>query len=152
MQTDIGTQVNYLDLNQHFLVMNQCIANRSISHLAVIAVWVVAQQHLFFARFCKRCFFESPRQNWIMRPELSTAHLDIEDRDLAYEKKYNSNRTLFIWRYQVILKLGLPENSQRWIDQVPIRPWPCWKCQIAISLGWEKCAWGGIVFRQNKLA
>src|SRR5690606_40698321 len=36
--------------------------------------------------FCKSCFFDIPQAaDWIMRPELSTAHLDKEDRDLEYE-------------------------------------------------------------------
>ena len=37
---------------------------------------------------CKKCFFEQPSTaEWIIRPELSKAHLDIEDRDLEYEKQ-----------------------------------------------------------------
>ena len=32
-------------------------------------------------------FFEIPKAgDWIMKPELSKAHLNIEDRDLEYEK------------------------------------------------------------------
>jgi hypothetical protein len=34
--------------------------------------------------------------DWIMKPELSTAHLGIEDRDLVYEQKYNYSPILFI--------------------------------------------------------
>jgi hypothetical protein len=33
-------------------------------------------------------FYSSPAVgDWIMKPELSTAHLGIQDRDLAYEEK-----------------------------------------------------------------
>ena len=60
-------------------------------------------QPIFRQGFCKSCFFEMPSAgDWIMRPELSQAHLDIEDRDLAYEKKYNCNLTLYIWLYRVV--------------------------------------------------
>ena len=31
-----------------------------------------------------------------MKPELSKAHLNIEDRDLEYEKKFNYNPIVFI--------------------------------------------------------
>src|SRR5699024_12472529 len=38
--------------------------------------------------FCYNCFFEIPQAaEWIINPELSRAHLGIEDRDLEYEKK-----------------------------------------------------------------
>ena len=43
---------------------------------------------IFANGFCKKCFYESPKSgDWIMRPELSKAHLDQEDRDLDFEKK-----------------------------------------------------------------
>jgi hypothetical protein len=37
---------------------------------------------------CKSCFFELPQTaDWVMRPELSKAHLNIEDRDIVFERK-----------------------------------------------------------------
>lgn len=123
MQTDIGTQVNYyLDLNQHFLVMNQCIGkqiNLSFSGYSCLGCGSTAP--IFRQGFCKRCFFESPRAgDWIMRPELSTAHLDIEDRDLAYEKKVQLQPHIVYLALSSHLKVGITRKSQlptRWIDQ-----------------------------------
>jgi hypothetical protein len=40
------------------------------------------------SRILLRLFYSSPAVgDWIMKPELSTAHLGIQDRDLAYEEK-----------------------------------------------------------------
>jgi hypothetical protein len=36
-----------------------------------------------------------------MKPELSTAHLGIEDRDLVYEQKYNCSPIMFYLIYRV---------------------------------------------------
>ena len=55
-----------------------------------------------------------------MRPELSTAHLDIEDRDLAYEKKVQLQPHIVYLAHSSHLKVGITRKSQlptRWIDQ-----------------------------------
>ena len=55
-----------------------------------------------------------------MRPELSTAHLDIEDRDLAYEKKVQLQPHIVYLALSSHLKVGITRKSQlptRWIDQ-----------------------------------
>ena len=46
------------------------------------------KQKIFRQGFCYDCFSTIPAAaDWIMKPELSKAHLDIEDRDLDYEKR-----------------------------------------------------------------
>ena len=71
--------------------------------------------------FVKGVFFESPLAgDWIMRPELSKAHLDIEDRDLAYEKKVQLQPHVVYLALSSHLKVGITRKSQlptRWIDQ-----------------------------------
>ena len=55
-----------------------------------------------------------------MRPELSKAHLDIEDRDLAYEKKVQLQPHIVYLALSSHLKVGVTRKSQlptRWIDQ-----------------------------------
>lgn len=55
-----------------------------------------------------------------MRPELSKAHLDIEDRDLAYEKKVQLQPHIVYLALSSHLKVGITRKSQvptRWIDQ-----------------------------------
>ncbi len=71
--------------------------------------------------FCKSCFFDKPfAGDWIMRPELSTAHLDKEDRDLDYEKKVQLQPHVVYLANSSNVKVGVTRKSQvptRWIDQ-----------------------------------
>ena len=55
-----------------------------------------------------------------MKPELSTAHLDKEDRDLAYEKKVQLQPHVVYLANSSDIKVGVTRKSQlptRWIDQ-----------------------------------
>ncbi|NQX85513.1 MAG: DUF2797 domain-containing protein [Flavobacteriaceae bacterium] len=71
--------------------------------------------------FCKSCFFEIPQAaDWIMRPELSTAHLGKEDRDLDYEKKVQLQPHIVYLANSSNVKVGVTRKTQvptRWIDQ-----------------------------------
>ena len=71
--------------------------------------------------FCQSCFFEIPQAaDWIMHPELSTAHLDKEDRDLEYEKKVQLKPHVVYLANSSNVKVGVTRKSQiptRWIDQ-----------------------------------
>ena len=55
-----------------------------------------------------------------MKPELSTAHLDIEDRDLEYEKKVQLQPHIVYLALPSEVKVGVTRKTQvptRWIDQ-----------------------------------
>ena len=55
-----------------------------------------------------------------MRPELSKAHLGIEDRDLAYEKQAQLQPHIVYLANSSNVKVGVTRKSQvptRWIDQ-----------------------------------
>jgi hypothetical protein len=55
-----------------------------------------------------------------MRPELSTAHLDQEDRDLNYEKQVQLQPHIVYLANSSNIKVGVTRKSQiptRWIDQ-----------------------------------
>ena len=55
-----------------------------------------------------------------MRPEMSKAHLDIEERDLDYEKKVQLQPHVLYLAYTSEIKVGVTRKSQvptRWIDQ-----------------------------------
>ena len=71
--------------------------------------------------FCKNCFFDIPQAaDWIMRPELSTAHLGKEDRDLEYEKQVQLQPHIVYLANSSNVKVGVTRKSQvptRWIDQ-----------------------------------
>lgn len=123
MQTDISTQVNYyLDLPGQFLVMNQLIDQSiSLTLRGFQCLNCGKDDTIFRQGFCKKCFFESPQAgDWIMRPELSKAHLNIEDRDLEYEKKVQLQPHIVYFALSSHLKVGITRKSQlptRWIDQ-----------------------------------
>jgi hypothetical protein len=71
--------------------------------------------------FCKTCFYETPTAGeWIMKPELSTAHLDQEDRDLEFEKRMQLQPHIVYLANSSNVKVGVTRKSQvptRWIDQ-----------------------------------
>jgi hypothetical protein len=79
------------------------------------------EKKIFRQGFCYDCFYSSPAVgDWIMKPELSTAHLEIEDRDLAYEKRVQLRPHLVYFASSSEIKVGVTRDSQiptRWIDQ-----------------------------------
>ena len=55
-----------------------------------------------------------------MKPELSTAHLDKEDRDLEYEKRMQLQPHIVYLANSSNVKVGFTRKAQvptRWIDQ-----------------------------------
>ena len=76
---------------------------------------------IFANGFCKKCFFESPMSgDWVMKPELSKAHLEIEDRDLEYEKKIQIQDHIVYLSKTSETKVGVTRSNNkttRWIDQ-----------------------------------
>ena len=71
--------------------------------------------------FVKNVFFESPMSgDWIMKPELSKAHLEIEDRDISYEKKVQLQNHIVYLSKTSGIKVGVTRSNNmatRWIDQ-----------------------------------
>ena len=66
-------------------------------------------------------FFRTPQAaDWIMRPELSKAHLDQEERDLDYEKRVQLQPHIVYLANSSNVKVGVTRKTQvptRWIDQ-----------------------------------
>ena len=57
---------------------------------------------------------------WVMKPELSKAHLEIEDRDLEYEKKIQIQDHIVYLSKTSETKVGVTRSNNkttRWIDQ-----------------------------------
>ena len=112
----------YLDLESDFLNMNQLLGkNIAISFEKFECLSCHLDKEIFRQGFCKSCFFETPNAgDWIMRPELSKAHLGIEDRDLAYEKKVQLQPHIVYLANSSNVKVGVTRKQQvptRWIDQ-----------------------------------
>jgi len=123
MQTEFVQPIQYyLVFENDFLNMNQLI-NKTIG------IQLVGHQCLncgldrpiYRQGFCRTCFFEIPQAaDWILRPELSMAHLDKEDRDLEYEKKVQLQPHIVYLANSSNVKVGVTRKSQiptRWIDQ-----------------------------------
>ena len=123
MQTEIGSPIQYyLVFNGDFLNVNQVLDKTlKINFIKHQCLNCGNDRPIFRQGFCKNCFFEIPSAgDWIMRPELSTAHLDKEDRDLAYEKKVQLQPHIVYLANSSNVKVGVTRKTQvptRWIDQ-----------------------------------
>ena len=112
----------YLDMQSDFLNMNQLLNKEiTIDFITYECLNCHLEKKIYRQGFCKNCFFEIPNAaDWIMRPELSTAHLDIEDRDLSYEKAVQLQPHIVYLANSSNVKVGVTRKQQiptRWIDQ-----------------------------------
>lgn len=123
MDTEITNEVQYyLLVDNGFLNMNQLLNQTLELKLeGYQCLCCENEKKIFRQGFCYDCFFESAQVgDWIMRPELSKAHLDIEDRDLEYEKKAQLQAHIVYLALSSNVKVGVTRKSQiptRWIDQ-----------------------------------
>ena len=123
MQTEFSSPIQYyLIFETDFINMNQLL-NKSlkISFVKYECLNCRLDKPIYRQGFCKSCFFDIPQAaDWIIRPELSTAHLDKEDRDLEYEKKVQLQPHIVYLANSSNVKVGVTRKSQvptRWIDQ-----------------------------------
>ena len=112
----------YLDLETDFINVNQLLnRNLEFKFLKYSCMSCQSYKEIYRQGFCKSCFFETPSAgDWIMRPELSTAHLGKEDRDLAYEKSVQLQPHIVYLANSSNVKVGVTRKQQvptRWIDQ-----------------------------------
>ena len=123
MQTEFGTPIQYyLVFENSFLHLNQLLNNRlEIQFLGYQCLNCGKKKKIFRQGYCYDCFMSSASVgDWIMKPELSTAHLEVEDRDLAYEKKVQLQPHVVYLALSSEVKVGVTRKSQvptRWIDQ-----------------------------------
>ena len=123
MQTEYQDPIQYfLVFEDDFLNMNQLLNKTiSIDFVKYQCLNCGEDRPIYRQGFCKTCFYETPAAgDWIMRPELSTAHLDKEDRDLAYEKKVQLQPHIVYLANSSNVKVGVTRKQQvptRWIDQ-----------------------------------
>ncbi|MDC6387277.1 DUF2797 domain-containing protein [Maribacter sp. PR1] len=123
MQTEIGSPIQYyLVFESDYLNMNQVLNNQlKIELIKHQCLNCGNDRPIYRQGFCKSCFFDIPSAgDWIMRPELSTAHLGKEDRDLEYEKKVQLQPHIVYLANSSNIKVGVTRKTQiptRWIDQ-----------------------------------
>tara|TARA_R110001632_G_scaffold18712_18_gene57699 strand:+ start:6487 stop:7281 length:795 start_codon:yes stop_codon:yes gene_type:complete len=112
----------YLELGADFVNVNQLLnSDIELSFVKYECLNCHLAKEIYRQGFCKSCFFETPSAgDWIMRPELSTAHLGKEDRDLEYEKAVQLKPHIVYLANSSNVKVGVTRKQQiptRWIDQ-----------------------------------
>lgn len=123
MKTENSTEIQYyLDMKSDFLNVNQLLNKViTLSFVTYECLNCHLEKKIYRQGFCKSCFFDAPNAgDWIMRPELSKAHLDIEDRDLVYEKSVQLQPHIVYLANSSNVKVGVTRKQQvptRWIDQ-----------------------------------
>ena len=111
-----------IDFGNDLMFLNQIIGKKiKIQKTGYCCLSCSENIQIFANGFCKKCFFESPMAgDWVMKPELSKAHLEIEDRDLSYEKKVQLQNHIVYLSKTSGIKVGVTRSNNmntRWIDQ-----------------------------------
>src|SRR5690554_2904801 len=123
MLTEVADPIEYyLNLDNSFINVNQLLdKTMNISFLRFECLNCALQKKIFRQGFCYDCFMSLPQTaDWIINPELSKAHLGIEDRDLEYEKMVQLQPHVVYLANSSSVKVGVTRKSQiptRWIDQ-----------------------------------
>jgi len=109
-------------MEDDFLIMNQLLGRSvSIEFQKYQCLSCGKDKKTFRQAYCYDCFYKMPQTgDWIMRPELSTAHLNKEDRDLDYEKEVQLQPHIVYLANSSNVKVGVTRKTQvptRWIDQ-----------------------------------
>ena len=123
MKTDYKSCISYfLEMDNDVLHVNQLVGKSvKISFLSHQCTNCGKAKKIFRQGNCYDCFYANAQVgDWVMRPELSTAHLGIEDRDLDYEKSVQLKPHIVYLAVSSNLKVGVTRKTQvptRWIDQ-----------------------------------
>ncbi len=127
MITELNDVVHYyLDFENDFLNLNQLMEREiEISFEGYQCMCCGKEKKIFRQGFCYDCFYESAQVgDWIIRPELSKAHLGIADRDLEYEKQAQLQPHIVYLALSSNVKVGVTRKTQvptRWIDQGAVK-------------------------------
>jgi len=127
MKVELKDDVNYyLDFKNDLLHMNSLIGKKiKLKHIGFECLNCQSNQVIYRQGFCKNCFFEIPSTaEWIMKPELSKAHLGVEERDLVFEKQVQLKPHILYLAFSSSIKVGVTRKTQvpyRWIDQGAIK-------------------------------
>jgi hypothetical protein len=123
METEFSSPIQYyLVFENDFLNINQLLdKDITIKFVKYQCLNCGLDRPIFRQGFDRQCFYEVPQAaDWIMRPELSKAHLGIEDRDLEFEERVQLQPHIVYLANSSNVKVGVTRKSQvptRWIDQ-----------------------------------
>ena len=123
MLTEFTTPINYyLEMGEDYLNVNQLLDKKI--HIEFVKYQCLAcglDKKIYRQGYCYDDFYKVPQAaDWIMKPELSKAHLDEEERDLDYEKKVQLQPHIVYLANSSNIKVGVTRKTQvpyRWIDQ-----------------------------------
>ncbi|MFD2552028.1 DUF2797 domain-containing protein [Bizionia sediminis] len=123
MRTEFKDPIQYyLVFENDFIHMNQLLTKTiQMEFVGYQCLNCSLNKPIYRQGFCKSCFFDVPQAaDWIIKPELSKAHLDEEERDLEYEKRVQLQPHIVYLANSSNVKVGVTRKSQvptRWIDQ-----------------------------------
>lgn len=112
----------YTELNDELINFNQLIGKYlKLTNIGYECLNCNKNKKIFSMGFCFDCFSTSAKAGeYILHPEKSTAHLNIEDRDLEYERQIQLQPHLVYLANTGQVKVGVTRETQmptRWIDQ-----------------------------------
>jgi len=123
METEPGNPIQYyMVFENSFLNVNQLLGKDfEINFLHFCCLNCTKKKKIWRMGFCYDCFYSSPSAgDWIMRPELSTAHMGVADRDLDFETRAQVQPHIVYLAAASDVKVGVTRKTQiptRWIDQ-----------------------------------
>lgn len=124
MSTVYGKNIRYsLRIGEDLLFMNQLLGRQIRMHFKGNHTCFCGQlvPEVYRQNFCRECFFTKPEASpTIMKPELSKAHLGIEERDLEFEKRLQLQPHYVYLAKTDRIKVGVTRCTQmpyRWMDQ-----------------------------------
>jgi len=124
MDTELKDVVNYtLDIHGVIHAMNDYIGMKIKIEWSGVVICECGKKSDKFYRscYCYKCFWESPLASpTIFKPELCTAHLGIEERNLEFEKEFQIAPHYVYLANSSGIKVGITRGSQgviRWMDQ-----------------------------------
>jgi|TARA_B110000263_G_scaffold230567_1_gene225191 hypothetical protein len=124
MNTSLNDVVHYtFNINDKSHLMNDLIGKKiKIKWRGqVLCQCGKVMKKFYRSSFCYNCFWSSPLASQsIFKPELCTAHLNIEERDLEWEKKFQIAPHYVYLANSSGIKVGITRSTQgviRWMDQ-----------------------------------
>jgi hypothetical protein len=125
MDTELKDIVHYsLDIHGEIHNMNSYIGKEiNINWSGVVICSCGKKMDTFYRNsgYCYKCYWESPLASQsIFKPELCTAHLGIEERDLEWEKEFQITPHYVYLANSSGIKVGITRGTQgviRWMDQ-----------------------------------
>lgn len=134
----------YLNIEYDLFFLNELLGRRvklTYQHKIKCFCGKIVES-VYRMNFCQSCFFTLPQaSDAILKPELSRAHLGIEERDLEFEKAYQLQPHTVYLAISGGLKVGVTRTSQqmtRWIDQGAVAALPILTVENRYEAGlWE---------------